>query len=197
MSQDDLGAVILCFVQNNDLKKQQMPLTKEKKIKIIEELSDKLKRQKIAIFSDIHGIPTAKLRDLRRDLKKEGAEYKVAKKTLLDLALENAGINLKSKELRGEIGVALGYKDEVAPARILYKFSKTNETFKILACLFGKRLLDAKEVFALAKLPSREALWAQVVGTLQAPLQGLVNVLHGNIRNLLVVINKIKENRPK
>lgn len=172
-----------------------MPKTRAQKEKEVESLIEGFKRQKIAIFSDFHGISAAKLRELRRDLKKEGAEYKVAKKTLLDRALENAGIKLKSKGLQGEIGVALGYRDEIVPAKTLSKFSQANETFKILAAIFGERVLDAKETLALAKLPPREVLLAQVAVTLQAPLRGLVSVLQGNLRNLVVILNKIKDKK--
>lgn len=170
-------------------------LNKSQKQKIVEELADKFRRAKIAIFSDFHGVSVSKAQQLRRLLKKEQAEYKVAKKTLLDRVLEAVDFSLKTKEMKGEIGVAFGYGDEVAPAKILFKFSKGNETFKIIGGIFGKRTLNVKEVLSLAKLPPREVLLGQLLGVLQSPMRGLVTVLQGNIRNLVVVINKIKESR--
>ena len=172
-------------------------LNKAQKQKIVEELADRFKRQKIAIFTDFHGVSVAKARELRRLLKKNDADYKVAKKTLFDRALESAGMKVKTEELEGEIGVAFGYGDQVAPAKTLFKFSKENKTFKLLAGILGDRILEAKEVLALAKLPSREILLAQLVGTMQTPLRGLVNVLQGNIRGLVVVLNKIKDKQIK
>lgn len=170
-------------------------LTKTQKSRVVEDLIDKFKRQKIAIFSDFHGISVSKLQALRRLLKKDEAEYKVAKKTLLDRALEVAGEKLKTKELQGEIGVIFGYGDEIVPAKTLLKFSKANETFKILGGILDKRLLSAKDVIMLAKLPSKDVLIGQFIRTLQAPLRGLVNVLQGNIRNLVVVLNKIQDKK--
>lgn len=161
----------------------------------MEEFSERFGKQKVAIFSDFRGVSVAKLQLLRRLLKKENAEYKVAKKTLLDRAIEKTGFKVKTKEMEGEIGVAFGYGDEVTPAKNLLKFSRDNETFKILGGILSGRVLSAKEVMTLAKLPDREVLIAQLLGTLQSPIRGLAAVLQGNIRNLVVVLQKIKENK--
>ena len=165
--------------------------TKIENQKIVEELTDKFHRQKIAFFTDFRGISVTESNKLRRLLRKENTEYTVAKKTLFDRALEKSGIPMKSKQLEGEIGVALGYGDQVAPAKILVKFAKDHESFKIVAALLAGRTLSAKEVIALAKLPNREVLLAQVVGVMQAPIRGLAVVLQANIRNLATVLNKV------
>ncbi len=170
-----------------------MPLTKTKKEETVKELTDKFKRKKIAIFSDFHGMPVIKSQALRRSLRQNQAEYRVAKKTLLDRALAEAGIEAKTKELRGEIGVSFGYEDEVSPAKTLLKFSKEVETFKILGGLLGSRFLSASEVIAIARTPSREVILAQLLGALSSPIRGLATVLQGNIRGLVVVLNKIRE----
>lgn len=167
-------------------------LTKTQKSKIVEEFTERFRRQKIAIFSDFHGVSVAKASGLRRLLKKEGAEFKVAKKTLLDQALKAVGVTLKTKDLKGEIGVAFGYEDQAGPARILAKFGKDNETFKILAGILSGRILSGAEVLFLSRLPSREVLLGQLIWTLQSPIRGLAAVLNGNMRNLVVVLNKIK-----
>lgn len=170
-------------------------LTKKQKQKVIEDLADKFGRQKIAIFSDFRGVSVAQTQTLRRLLKKMGAEYKVAKKTLLDRVLEKTGVGLRTKELEGEISVTFGYGDEIEPARTLLKFSKANETFKILGGILGLKTLTTQQVFTLARLPSREILLSQLLGALTSPVQGLVTVLGGNLRNLMVVLNKIKEQK--
>lgn len=170
-------------------------LTKDQKKRIVDDITDKFKRQKIAIFSDFHGVSVAKAQALRRLLKGADAEYKVSKKTLLDRALEKLGIETRTQKLKGEIGVAFGYGDEVSPAKTIFKFSKENETFKILGGILGGRILNDKEIIALAKLPSREVLIGQLLGVLQSPMRGLVSVLGGNMRNLVIVLNKIKESR--
>jgi large subunit ribosomal protein L10 len=170
-------------------------LNKTQKEKIVKELVDKFKHQKIAVFTDFQGISVSQARELRRLLKKNDAEYKVAKKTLFDRALESTGINIKTKNLVGEIGVAFGYGDQIAPVQTLFKFSKQNETFKLLAGILGDRILESKEILALAKLPSREILLAQLIGTMHVTLRGLMNVLQGNIRSLVTVLTKIKDKK--
>jgi large subunit ribosomal protein L10 len=172
-------------------------ITKAQKGEIVAELAEKFKRQKIVIFSDFSGVSVEKSQALRRLLKKEDAEYKVAKKTPFDRALAmvetNAGAT--TKEMKGEIGVAFGYGDQVAPARILLKFAKEVKTFQILAGLLDGKLLSGKQVMALARLPSREVLLAQVAAVLAAPLRGLASVLQGNIRNLAFVLNQVKDKK--
>ena len=170
-------------------------ITKAQKGEIVAELAEKFKRQKIAIFSDFSGVSVAKSQALRRLLKKEDAEYKVAKKTLFDRALAATAAGVATKDMKGEIGVAFGYGDQVAPAKILSKFAKEVETFKILAGLLDGKLLSGKEIMALARLPGREALLGQVAGALSAPLRGLASVLQGNIRNLAFVLNQIKDKK--
>lgn len=167
-------------------------LTKVEKQAVVEALAERFGRQKTAIFSDFGGVSVAKISTLRRLLKKSDAEYKVTKKTLFDRALEAAGLGVKTKDLKGEIGVAFGYGDEIAPAKILAKFGKENETFRILGGILSGRILGDKEVLALARLPGREQLLGQLAGVLVSPLRGLAVVLQGNMRNLAVVLSKVK-----
>lgn len=170
-------------------------LNKAQKSHIVEGLAEKFRRQKIAIFTDFRGVSVTKLSLLRRLLKKEDAEYKVAKKTLFDRALGEAKSGIAVKAMKGEIGVTFGYGDQVAPARALVRFSKEADTFKVLGGLLGGRILTDKEVIALAKLPGREVLLAHVVGALSVPLRGLAGALQGNIRNLAFVLAKVRDQK--
>lgn len=173
-------------------------LNQEQKAKIIEELQDRFRRQRMSIFADFRGISVAKLALFRRELKKIGAELKVAKKTLLKRALEKADpafSGIEPKELDGEIGVIFGYEDQIAPAKAALKFSRGNETFKVLKGVLAGKILEAREVLALARLPGREQLLGQLAVMLNAPIQGLVNVLQGNIRNLVVVLNELRSKK--
>lgn len=170
-------------------------LTRNQKVSVVKELAEKLAKQKITLFADFRGISVKSLSALRRLLKKEQAEFKVAKKTLLDRALAEAGITAKTKDLEGQMSMTLGYGDPAAPAKTLVKFSRRHETFKLLGGVLEGKFLTAVQVIALAKLPGREVLVSQLGGILQAPLQGLVRVLQGNIKNLMVVLTKIKEQK--
>ena len=171
-------------------------ITRKQKEKIASELAKKFAEEKIAIFSKVHGVSVGKLAAFRKDLKKIGAELKIAKKTLLQRAVDAADIPAEVKKLEGEVGVILGYENEAEAAKLTQKFQKkNNETFKILLGLLGKKLLSKEQVAAFAKLPSRLELIGQLAGALASPVRNLMNVLQGNQRNLIVVLTKIKESR--
>lgn len=172
-------------------------LTKTKKQTIIKDLTDKFRRQKIAVFTDFRGINVAKLTALRREIKKAGAELKVAKKTFLRLALKAVGLDYDPKELEGEIGVVFGYEDQIAPVKSLAKFikEKENKTFRILKGLMEGKWFSGEETMGLAKLPGREQLLGKLAWVLNYPMQGFHNVLQANLKNLVVVLSKINENK--
>lgn len=170
-------------------------ITKKQKEEIIGELTKKFAEEKIAIFSRVHGVSVARLSEFRRELKKIGAELKIAKKTLMQRALDAANIPADVRKLEGEVGVIFGYENPVDPAKLAQKFQKGNETFKILSGTLGIKLLSKEQVLALAKLPQRIELLSQLAGVLAAPMRNLMNVLTGNQRNLVVVLQKIINNK--
>lgn len=147
------------------------------------------------IFSDFTGTTVGGMKELRDELRKTGATYKVTKKKLIDLAFKDAGIEADSVGLEGQIGLAIGQEDEVSAAKVLGQFSKKNKNFKILRGVLDKKTISDKEVVALASLPSREDLLAKFVGTINAPVSGFVNVLAGNLRNLVGVLKAIAETK--
>ncbi len=172
-------------------------LSLSEKQKIVEELTERFRKQKVSIFADIHGIAVAKLTQFRRELKNVGAELKVAKKTLLARALEAVKIGIEPKTLAGELGVIFGYGDQIAPAKAAAKFAKENETFKVLAGFLEGKIMAAGEVLAFSRLPSRVELLGELAWALEAPLQNLATVLQGNLRNLVVVLSQIKKVKSK
>jgi len=164
-------------------------LTKQEKQEIVEELADKFSRQKAAVFSDYSGLTTEQIRGLKIKLREQGIDYQVAKKTLIDLALEKAGFKeIKARRLPGQVAVIFGYGDEVAPARLAYNFSKSNKSFKILAALVQGKFLEEEAALSLAKLPSKQELLAKLVGGIAAPLSGIACVLQGNLRKLIYIL---------
>lgn len=171
-------------------------LTKNQKIEIVKNLTEKIKIAKSAVFVDYKGLKVKESTDLKKTLRKADAEYVVVKKTLLDIALKNAGIEgVDIKSMEGQVALSLSNADEVASAKIIDGFAKTNENIKMLGGLLGTQIMDAAQVKALAKIPSKEELLAKLVGTLNAPVSGFVNVLAGNIRGLVNVLKAVSENK--
>lgn len=170
-----------------------MPLTREQKSNILNDLTDKFGRAKAAILVDFNKLPVSKTMELRRNLKSVDAEYKVAKKTLVSRVLRFG--KFEDADLDGfktQVGIVFSYADPVAAAQSVWKFSKVNDALKILGGFLGLNWLVKDSVISLAKLPPREMLLGQVVRTIAAPLSGLVSVLQGNLRGLVSVINNIK-----
>ncbi|MBU4422055.1 50S ribosomal protein L10 [Candidatus Parcubacteria bacterium] len=166
-----------------------MPKTKEQKKHQIDKLIKKLQDNKSVVFANYNGLKVKETEALRAKCRENALDCGMAKKNLLRLALKNLGI--ENIELEGEV-IALFGNDEVAPAKTAAEFAKKHEALKIIAGVVDGKFATQKEIVALAKLPSREELLAKMVGSINAPISGFVNVLAGNIRNLVYVLNAIK-----
>ncbi len=152
------------------------------------------KRMKSAVFTQINGYTMDDANALRAISKKENMKVFVAKKTLLKLAAAEAKIEgLAPRELDGSLLTMISFGDEVTPARTMAKFLKDREKMSISAGVLEGKFIDATMVTRLAKLPTKQQLLGQLVGTLNAPVSGFVNVLAGNLRGLVTVLNAIKE----
>jgi large subunit ribosomal protein L10 len=174
-----------------------MPKSKIQKGEIMRNLTERIKKSKSIVFAGFNALGVKDNEALRLQLRAENGEYYVAKKTLLERALKEQGIeNLDTKSLEGKLAVIFSYEDEVSPAKVVDAFRKDKEDkiFFLGGILEGK-LLSKTEVEALAKLPSKHELHAKLVGTLNAPISGFVNVLAGNIRNLVNVLKAIEEKK--
>ena len=173
-----------------------MALTREQKQNILKDLTDKFSRAKAAILVDFNKLPVSKTMELRRNLKLINAEYKVTKKTLISRVLRFGHFkDVDLDNFKTQVGIVFSYTDPVATAQSVWKFSKVNETLKILGGFLGFNWQDRDKILVLAKLPSRDILLWQLVRTIATPLSGLIGVLQGNIRNLVSVLNNIKTKR--
>jgi len=170
-----------------------MAISREKKQKVIEDLKEKILKQRTIILVDFTGLKVKDFSDLRRRLKLIDGELKVAKKTLIALVLKKAGLETEVKKLKGEIALAFGFKDEISPAKIVWQFSQENPNFKILGGFLENSFIDTEKIIELAKLPTREELLARLVGSISAPISNFVNILKANIKGLLYVLSAIKK----
>jgi len=167
-------------------------ITKEKKKKILEELAEKISRQKSIVFADITKLKTKDLYVLRKRVKEGRGEAKVVKKTLLRLALEKHGIKIDEEKLIGQILAIFGYEDEVLPAKVAFEFSKTNENFKIKGGIIQNQFLEKEKIEEIAKLPTKEELLARIVSQISAPISNFVYLLNGVLQNFVFVLHQIQ-----
>lgn len=143
----------------------------------VAELEEKLKGAVSFVLVDYRGINVADDTVLRRDLREANVEYFVEKNTLLKRALNNLGMDSYDEVLNGTTAIAISTDDQTAPARILGKFAEKSETFKLKAgCVEGEYFDEAK-ILALSKIPGKDVLLAQLVGSLQGPIQKLAALL--------------------
>src|SRR3989338_6598135 len=168
-------------------------LNKDQKKQLVIELAEKLKTAKGAVFSSYQGLATRDSQKLRADLRKEGGSHKVVKISLLKRALTKAGIDSSTMNVNLPVAVSISEEDEVAPARIVAAFAKTNENLKILSGVLESKVIDWIQVKMLASLPGKQELRGQLVTVLAGPMRNLAGVLSGNIRQVVYVLNAIKE----
>ncbi len=168
-----------------------MPISKEKKSEIIKDLKEKLVKQKSVVFVETKGLKTKDIEEMKKDLKKENCSFLVTKKTLLNIVLKDKKID--PLNVQTQFGLAFGFEDETAPARIVYKKSKKNNNIKILGGILENNLKPEQEIIVLAQLPPKDILLQQLLGTISFPLTGFLNVLQANIKGLIYTLNAIKK----
>ncbi len=165
----------------------------EEKKKVVTELAENLKTARTGVIVNYKGITVEADTKLRKELREAGCQYKVVKNTLLRIALEQAGIEGLDDVLNGTTAVAVHSEDYVIPAKILSKFSESNEKFEIKAGFIDGKSANSKEIKTLASLPSKEVLVAQALRGLNGPITGFVTVLNGTLKGLVVALNAIAE----
>lgn len=162
----------------------------EAKERAVDEIAQKLRDSKIAIFTNYRGLTVKDLADLRGRVRPANVKYQVVKNTLTRFAAQKAEIEADlSAVLEGPTAIGFGYEDVVQAAKALNDYARTSRVFEIKAGLLENRLLTAAEVTALATLPGKPQLQAQVLGTMTAPIQNLLSVLNGTSRNLMNVLS--------
>jgi large subunit ribosomal protein L10 len=165
-----------------------MALTKDKKNEVVKEVSDLLTSSKMTVVAKYQGTTVKALQQLRRDSRDNGTKVKVVKNRLVIQALKSVDAlkDVETTDLQGMLLYAFNSEDEVAPAQILAQFAKANPTIEFVGAISSEgKLLSADEVKALATLPSKAQLIAEVVATLLSPVHDVTNALSGNLHALL------------
>lgn len=168
--------------------------TKQQKLDMVSDITAKLARAKSLVFTDYQGLTMSKISVLRKELKVQGAEFTVTKNSLLKIALENSQFPVSNSEfLTGPVATLFAYDDEITPIKTLVKSLKDFAKGTVKAGFLGTEYLDQYQLNSLAKLPSKAELQAKVVGTLAAPIIGIVGVLNSNLRGLVITLDQIRQ----
>jgi large subunit ribosomal protein L10 len=161
----------------------------------VDELKELFQDAKSIVLNDFSGLNVADISELRRVCRENNIVYTVVKNTLAKRSFQALGLEDVEQMLEGPTAIASSNEDEVAPAKVLSDFAKDYELPRFKGAYVAGRLLDEEETKRLAALPSKEVLLAQVVGTFQAPMRGLVNVLGASLRDLLYVLKAVAEKK--
>lgn len=154
-----------------------MPKTRAQKAETLEQLIKAFKEGKSVVFADYQGMNVAKVANLRKELRGAGVEYIVSKKTLLQIAAKEAGIELNVKGLPGMLGAAFAREDEMASAKIIGDAGK-EAPIKLISGIFDGKAVDQAYVIALSKLPSKQQLLGQLLSVLNGPSSAFVRLLN-------------------
>lgn len=166
-----------------------MAKTRQQKEQDLQELTDRLKNAKSIVLADYRGTTVKEIDTFRRALSSEGVQSKVYKVSLLKKAYEANGIATGELDYKAPVIISVSSEDEVAPARIVNKIAKDVKTINILSGVVDGQFTSREQVLQLADLPSKEELLAKLVGSINAPVSGFVNVMAGNLRGLINVLN--------
>jgi len=159
----------------------------------VQEISALLKESPLAILTDYRGLDVSGLQGLRATLRPLNAEFKIAKNTLTRIASEKAGIEGLTPMLEGPLALVLAYEDVVAPSKAVSDFARTSRILTIKGGVLENSIVSSSDIENLATLPSREELLGKLLGLINSPIQGLVNVLSGPSRSFVQVLNAYAE----
>ena len=146
---------------------------------VVAALTEKLQNAAAGVIVDYKGITVAEDTTLRTQCRENNIDYAVVKNTLTRFAAQNAGLGDLSDSLNGTTSLAISHEDPIAPMRVINKFAKqfNGAKFVIKAGFMEGQVLPLEDIAALAELPSKEVLQAQVLGTMLAPITSLAIVI--------------------
>lgn len=167
----------------------------ELKIKKVEELVDKLNKAKAVYLSDYKGMNVLQMTQFRKKMRESGIEFVILKNTLVKIAIEKSGFEDISEYLTGTNAFAFGYEDPVLPAKIIMESFKDIKYPVVKGGLLAGKRVDSSQVINISKLPSKEILLSQVVGTFAAPISGFIGVSKNILAKFVRVIDAISKQK--
>ena len=170
-------------------------MNREEKVAEVAKLSGKFAKAKIAIVADYKGLTVPVLQELRHNLRRNDAEFRVAKNTLLIRAVEDTEYKELQEHFVGTTAITVSYGDPVTPAKILADFCKDHPELKIRSASLDGKLLSAEDIISLSRLPSKEVMLGQMLSVMNAVPTGLVRVLSGVPRTFLYALQAIKDQK--
>ena len=168
----------------------------QEKKELVKAIQDSFNNAQASFLVGYQGLNVAQLSELRKKLREQEGAFKVAKLTLIRHAIDQVqNADVLSEYLQDQLALVFAQNESSAVAKVLSDFAKDNEQLEIVAGVMDSQLLSVESIINLAKLPSKEVLIAQLLGTLQAPARSLAYVLNMVILRLLIVLKEIEKKK--
>lgn len=171
-------------------------MKRSEKEEIVAEVAEVARRARGLFFTDFTGLTVEQITELRREFRKSGVQYRVAKNTLIRKALQSLGsYDAVSDRLVGPTGVAFAFDDPVAPAKIIQKFREKYDRPSLKVCVIEKEVYGGESLAEIARMPTRKEMMAAIAGSIQAPLAGVPVVIQAVLRDLVSVVGEIEKKK--
>ena len=169
--------------------------TKAFKDEKIEKIKEKVDKAQVVILTDYKGLTVEEITKLRREIQKTGGDYMVTKNTLTKIAIKDTPYELLTDSLKGPSAIAFGFEDPVSPAKALSKFIKEAKKGEIVAAVLDGKLLSAQEAKALANLPSKEEIYAKMLGCINSPATGIAGAVKAVMSSLTRAMAAVRDQK--
>ncbi|MDH4229479.1 MAG: 50S ribosomal protein L10 [Nitrospirota bacterium] len=170
-------------------------MNRTKKEDVVDFVRNQFDRANFTIVAGYKGLAMSQLTELRSELRKANGSFRVVKNTLARRALQGHEAEALAEHLRGPVGIVFAYGDPAAAAKAVKEFAKGAKGFEVSVGFIEGSVLTASGVEQIADLPSREELLAKLVGSMNRPISGVVNVLAGPLRNLVYALSAVAEKK--
>ena len=161
----------------------------------VSQIKENIDKAQVAIVTEYKGYSVEEITNLRRALQKEDGDYMVTKNTLAKLAVKDTPYEVLTETFKGPIAIAFGFGDQVAPAKVLSKFIKDAKKGEIIAAALDGKLLSADEAKALATIPSKEEIYAKMLGCVNSPATGIVGSINAVMASLTRAVAAVRDQK--
>lgn len=162
---------------------------------MVDEVAGLIKKNPYLFFVNFEKVKASKTEKLRKSLKKSSSELKVVKRSILKLALKKQKLEPLCGIAETSSAITFSKDDPTKASKILYDFAKADQNMVIKGGYMDGQVLSTENVKELAMLPPRNVMLAIVIGGMKAPIQGLANVLRGNLQKLVMVLNEVSKKK--
>ena len=169
--------------------------TKASQSEKIDAIKAKIEKAQVAVITEYAGLSVEEITKLRREIQKGGGDYMVTKNTLAKIAVKGTEYEVLTEKLAGPVAIAFGFEDPVSPAKAVVKFIKEAKKGSIVGAVLDGKLMTEAETKALAELPSKEELYAKMLGSINSPASGIANSVNAVLSQLTRAMAAVRDQK--